>query len=214
MMGQFQTFPEFYVFYLNDPEGTGEINYSLVWDRYARIFGRGSLRLVSYSNLRDHKVDLFDHFCKVILGLRATPKVDRELIQSNISPNFYESEVLRVLNYIRFMDTGEIGKYMRVKFLALKDSLKLDPLKAAMAKDMMEIHIRDNAQPLKSSWDAMCTYVDRLVSLEYGDKLFERQRIQVPYVGPNYVMRPHVLDEYRALYQTLCEAAVEHPELA
>jgi hypothetical protein len=105
---------------------------------------------------------------------------------------------------------------MRIKFLALRPQIEpeLRRLKKIMENDLLDLPIRDNAQPLKSSWDAMCMYVDRLVSPEYGASLFERRRIQVPFVGPNYLMRSGALDGLLRLYRTLSETAVEHPELA
>ncbi len=54
---------------LNNPGQTGVINYSKVWDRFATVFGRQSLKIVPFSNLVDASVDPFDHFCRVILGL-------------------------------------------------------------------------------------------------------------------------------------------------
>ena len=213
MMGHFRTFPEYYVFALNDPEGTGEINYSLVWERYAQIFGRKKLRLVSHSNLRDRKVDIFDHFCKVVLEMPETPRVDRGLVQQNISPGNHTTELLRALNFVHYLRTGDVSKFMRIKLLALESQLDLRPLKEIMNQDLTEIHIRDNAQPLKSSWDMMNGYLDCLISPEYGTAHFERQRIEMPYIGPNYLMRPGVLNQLHALYQTLHDAPVEHAEL-
>ena len=107
---------------------TGEFNYSIVWDNYAKIFGRESLRIVSFSNLIDHNVDLFDHFCRAILGLKEAPQVEKGLIQKNAGPNMIDTEILRDLNYLYYIDTSRIDHYTRVKFDRLKNKYDLSAL--------------------------------------------------------------------------------------
>jgi hypothetical protein len=213
MMGQFRTFPEYYVFYLNDFEGTGEINYSIVWKKYADTFGRDSIKLISHSNLRDRHVDIFDHFCRVILQIPEPPVVAPGFIQNNISPDLYESELLRALNFIHYLRTNEISKFIRVKLLALRTELDLGFLGDIMANDLTQLEIRDDAQPLHSSWNRMNAYRDCLISKEYGEDLFERRHVEVPYIGSNYLIRPGALEALQNLYTILLETPVEHPEL-
>ena len=213
MMGQYITFPEFYVRFLSNPEGTGEFNYSIVWDNYAKIFGRESLRIVSFSNLIDHNVDLFDHFCRAILGLKEAPQVEKGLIQKNAGPNMIDTEILRDLNYLYYIDTSRIDHYTRVKFDRLKNKYDLSALTGHLQSDMREIKLKDNAVPLRTTWERVSAYRDRLVSPEYGKEIFERRDVDVNFVSQNYLFRPGVMDEVRNLYRFISSEHVDAPDL-
>ena len=213
MMGQYATFPEFYIRFLSNPEGTGEINYSIVWKTFEQIFGRQSLRIVSFNNLVDCGIDLFKHFCEVIVGLGATPQIVEGLIQRNKSPDMIDTEILRVINYLYYLDTSQVDKVMRVKFHKLKEHYDLSSLREHMQSDMREIKLKDNAVPLRTTWEAISAYQDRLVSPEYGKQIFELRDVQMPFVGQNYLFRPDAIDEVRRLYLFVAEAQVESPEL-
>ena len=209
MMGQYITFPEFYIRLLSNPEGTGEINYSIVWDTYAKVFGRNSLRIVSFNNLIDLRVDLFDHFCRAILGLEQTPRVEKGLIQKNAGPNMIDTEILRDLNYLYYLGTSVVGHSTRVKFDRLKSKYDLGPLTAHLQSDMREIKLKDNAAPLRTTWEQVSAYRDRLVSPEFGREIFERRDVNVEFVGQNYLFRPGVMDEVRMLYHFISSEHVD-----
>jgi hypothetical protein len=49
MMGYYLTFSEFYIRLLTSPENIVDLNYSIVWERVAKVFGRDSLRIVPLS---------------------------------------------------------------------------------------------------------------------------------------------------------------------
>ena len=205
-MGRFITFPELYIRILNDPFGTGEMNYSRVWDRFARIFGRQSLRIVPFSNLVDAGVDPFDHFCRVILGLAETPQTPRGLIQRNKSADMFDTEILRTLNYLHFLDTAQIDIAMRVKLSQLRK--KKDPkviaicqaLTKTLSADTQILKVDDNATTLATTWMAMASYADCLVSPEYGKAIFERRALEFDVVGQNYLLRSDVVDTLREMF--------------
>ena len=213
MMGQYATFPEYYIRFLNNPEGTGEINYSIVWETFEKVFGRQSLSIVSFNNLVDRGVDLFKHFCEAIVGLAATPQVVQGLVQKNESPDMIDTEILRVINYLYYLETSQVNKVMRVKFHKLKERYDLSSLREHMQSDIREIKLKDNAVPLRTTWEAISAYQDRLVSPEYGKQIFELRDVQMPFVGQNYLFRPDAIDEVRRLYLFVAEAQVESPEL-
>jgi hypothetical protein len=215
MMGRFLTFPEHYASFFVDPTGMGELNYSLVWRRFENIFGRDSLRLVSYSNLRKARVDLFIHFCDTFLGLGDAPVVAPQLIQHNVSPTTEETEILRALNYLNYLKTARVSLLMRVKFYALRSRLNLDPIVALMVDDRAACEIRDDAEAWKASWTAMCTYADRLVSKEFGKDLFDLKPMNAPfaYVRSNYLLKPKAFEMMSELFRFLTETPVRDPQL-
>ncbi|MBV9286573.1 MAG: hypothetical protein JO288_01915, partial [Hyphomicrobiales bacterium] len=112
-----------------------------------------------------------------------------------------------------FLDTSHIDKVMRVKLHKLKEHYDLSSLREHLRSDMREIKLKDNAVPLRTTWEAISAYRDRLVSPEYGKQIFERRDVQMPFVGQNYLFRPDAIDEVRRLYQFVAEAQVESPEL-
>jgi len=94
-MGMYGTFPEFYVEYIRHALYSGSVNYSLIWAMLIKVFGRKSLKLVSYSNLRDQKVDLFRNFAATFLNWHGENTVRKDLIMDHISPNDFDTEILR-----------------------------------------------------------------------------------------------------------------------
>jgi hypothetical protein len=213
-MGQFPTLPEFYVPYLRSPTDTAAVNYSLVWDKYSRVFGRDSLRLVSYNNLKDHKVDMFRHFASTFLGWAHEPSFDKGLIQANISPNLYDTEILRVLNWIDYQAVRRFRLNMRVIFQELRPRWDTRALTEMMADDAAMLEIRDDAEPFRASWDAMATYADRLVSKEFGEEIFRRNTVGFRYIRSNYLLKDKAVGALKALYQAMQNADFHHSELS
>ena len=213
MMGQYQTFPEYYIKFMNNPEETGQINYSKVWEHFEKIFGRESLKIVSFSNLVDDRVDLFEHFCKLILGLHEAPKIEEGLIQKNVGYDMIDTEILRGINYIYRTKTSLDDYSMRIKFGKLKDSYNLKTLRDHLEANMRTIELRDNAVPLRTTWQAVNGYRDRLVSPEYGHDVFDRRDVSVEFVGQDYLLKSSALAAMLKFYDFLASATVEDPDL-
>jgi hypothetical protein len=212
-MGQFATFPEFYAAYLRAPTHTAAVNYSLVWRNYADVFGRSSLRIVPYNTLRDRRIDIFQHFRETFLGWQGDAALDEGLIQRNISPDLYDTEILRVLNYLYFRESGETSLKMRVKFLELRPQLNTRELIELMSADVAELTVTDADEPFDDAFSAMIAYSDCLVSREFGDQLFERRRVGFRYVRSNYLVESAAVRELSELYAFIERTPVVHPEL-
>ena len=101
-----ETFPAFCIQLLSSPDGADGINYSVDWKRFEKVFGRDSLRIVSFSNLIDNGVDLFQHFCEEIIGLRSVPEIPKGLIQRNTGLDIFDAEIIRSLNYLYYAETS------------------------------------------------------------------------------------------------------------
>lgn len=213
-MGAFPTLPEFYASYLRNPTDTDAVSYSRVWEKFSRIFGRKSLRLVSYSNLRDRGVDLYSHFAKTFLGLHdCDTRIEKDLIQRNVSPDLYDTEILRALNWLDFRAVGRVRLDMRVKFLMLRQAWDTRALAQMMADEIGMLEIRDNSETFRRSWDGMCKYADRLVSREFGGDFFDRRSTNVPYVRVNYLLKDKPVRALNALYEKIVNTNFSHPEI-
>jgi len=213
MMGQFITVPEFYTRLLSHPINTGEINYSLVWESFARVFGRESLRIVSYSNLSDKGVDLFAHFCRTIVGLPEVPQTRKGLIQHNKGPSMIEAEILRGLNYLYFLENSFNDIRIRIRFLRLKSGYDLRELNDYMQSDVRAIKLEDVAAPLAATWKAISEYQDCLVSPEYGKDMFEGLSVDSNFVGQNYLYRAGALIEQERFYAYVKNTPLDVQEL-
>jgi hypothetical protein len=213
-MGACPTLPQFYASYLRNPIDTDAVNYSRVWEKFSRIFGRKSLRLVSYSNLRDRGVDLYSHFVTTFLGLNGCdPSIEKDLIQSNISPDLCDTEILRALNWLDFRAVGRVRLNMRVKFLLLRQTWDTRALAEMMADEIRMLEIRDDSETFRRSWEGMCKYADRLVGKEFGSVFFDRRSTNVPYVSANYLLKDRAVRELYALYEKIARTELNHPEI-
>ena len=151
----FETFPEFYVDFIRNAFLSGSVNSSLVWSAIVRIFGRTSLKIVSYSNLRDQKIDMFRHFATTFLQGSGEFTDNRNLVMDQASPSIVDLEILRALNWIDPQNVGRHRWNIRIKFGAMrseKDTRMLDKL---MANDVGIVELSDGAEAFRLSWQEM-----------------------------------------------------------
>ena len=214
--GNYVTFPEFCIQSLSNPSGAGGVNYSIVWDKFAKVFRRHSLRIVSFNNLVDRGVDLFQHLCDDVVGVHEVPPVAKGLIQRNAGPDMFNSEIIRALNYLYYGETSRTDPSMRIRFNRLKENYDLQALREHMQTEKTDkgrIKLKDGAAPLRAVWHAISAYKDRLVSRQYGRQIFERRDVEVEFVGQNYLLLDGVQDEMTRLYHFLKSAEVNTPAL-
>ncbi len=208
-VGNYETFPEFCIRLLSSPDSTSEINYSIVWKTFVTVFGRDSLRIVSYNNLVDRGVDLFEHFSQDVIGVSTVPQVAIGLIRRNGWPDMIDAEIIRTLNYLYYEETSRIDPSMRIKLNRLKRQYDLRALREKLRTEteerpkFMRIQLQDEAESLRPAWQEMRTYADRLVSPQYGEKIFERREAVVEFARQNYLLSENVLDKVTKLYQFL-----------
>ncbi len=166
-MGVFKTLPEFYLPYLEEPIKLPSVNYSLVFNKFAAVFGRDAITLVSYNNLLDHGANVATHFVEKILDWHGDASVNEGWLQRNISPSAVDTEILRALNYLHFLATGATSLRMRVLFLTLRQTLNTDLLADVMKSSLFELPLSDAAAPFQAAYAATSVWADRLVSKEY-----------------------------------------------
>ena len=208
-VGSYETFPECYIRLMSSQDKTINLNYSVLWKQFSNVFGRDTLRIVSYSNLVDRGIDLFEHFCTELLGVNEVPQTAEGLIQRNAWPDMIDAEIVRALNHLHHEETSRTNSSMRIKLDRLKKHYGLEVLRGKLRKEFDErpkfirIELQDVANSLRPAWQEMCTYVDRLVSPQYGEEIFARRTVEVSFVRPNYLLRDGALDELTKLYTVL-----------
>ncbi len=214
-MGLFANYPEFYVDYIRHALYSGSVNYSLVWAIIARIFGRKSLKLVSYSNLRDKNIDLFRYFAATFLQWNGDAGVRRELIMDHASPDTFDTEILRALNWIEFQAIGRHRSNLRIKFIQKRPEFDTRVLHALMADDIGSLELSDGAEAFRLSRKEMSRFADCLVPKTFfRKKPFELRAVSVPYVRGNYLLKEGAVAELRTLYKRLDEMPSDAPNLS
>ncbi len=180
-------------------------------NKYEQVFGRESLKIVSFNNLVEHNVDLFKHFCEVIVGLPEAPRVEKR-VDRNVGVEMTETEITRALNYMHYVETLRSDPSMHVKFSMLNKQNKLEDLQALkehMKADVKEVPFKETTLTFRPAFEAINAYRDRLVSPEYGGKVFELRNTRVQFVGQNYLLRKGAVDEVERLYRFINSANLD-----
>lgn len=190
--GSLQTFPEWHAALLSTADRHPGINQAIFLDKFARIFGRENIKLISYSNLMDHKVDLFKHFCNKILNLSEPPAPSGGGALVHESMGIFLTELIRGLNARESLGSERAGYHVFGAFQALQSQFLItDDVKrlfAAMERHVGELAIDDNASFLFNSYVRLNEYKDVLVSPEYGADVFVRQIGRCRYIRPDYLI--------------------------
>jgi hypothetical protein len=192
---------------LRAPMQTQDINATLAWERWAGVFGRDSLNLVSFNNLRDARIDLFEHFAATFLDWTGPERAKRVVVHE--SPNAIDTEMLRALNAIHLAAGGGDSGQPQTRYLAAQRDLDLGPIPAAMAQHMATFMLDDRAAPFLPVYDAMLGFLDRLADPQDGRDLYARAVAEVRYVHPDYLLRPGVVPALHTVYRALAAAPAQ-----
>ena len=210
-MGRFPTFPEFFLSHLNHPFESAAVNYSLVWAKICRVFGRRSLRLISYNDLRDRQIDQFRHFAENFLDWNGEHGLDAGLIDCNVSPNLYDIEILRSLNWLDYQAVQRHRVNTRVKFLVPRSNWDTRVLESVMAANLATMSVSDDCEPFQQSWDAISAYAKCFVDADSRSEPFSRKNTEFSFVRSDFLLNDGALDELKALYRKFDELTFYHP---
>jgi hypothetical protein len=206
--GRTVTLPEAVARATRMPIDGPEYNATLLWERWVNVFGRASLRIVSLNNLREHKIDLFDHFAVTFLKWSGTMRPKRPTVHE--SPDAVDTEMGRALNALHLARGGTETQGVFVAYQAIKPQLEFGPILAAMERHTATIRIDDKATAFLPVYQALTEYKDRLASPEYGTEMFTRGVSDVSYVRQDYVWQPGVMPAMQTIYRAV-RAALENP---
>ena len=211
--GRYTTFPEHFSREMRNPERYLDLNPKLVWDRFAQVFGRDSLRIMPFNTLVEKKIDLLDHFLDMLeVRVAARPAPDK--IMANESPKMLDTEMLRALNYLYFQATGERSHQVRMHFLRkLRELPQREPLGEIMKTDLAEAVVDDASSVFRPLLADMMTYADRIVTARGGDQAFFRPRKRAfEFVQQNYLMHDEAVGLLRGMFDEVDPRRVTQPK--
>ena len=212
--GSTEQFPIAYAKLLGAKAPGESINHKIALDKFASVFGESSIKVISYSNLTDARVDIAEHFFAAILGWvpEALPKFSSPLNSSLSAP---ETEVVRCLNHLEVIRKGTSGVRVYFGFQKMAGSPPfrepMDYLNRAMENSVAQLTIDDSAPRLHTTFEEINrAYAATLVSKEYGDKWFRPRAKAFEYIKSDYLLSRSVVSTIRQLYSEMILAqAVE-----
>jgi len=199
-----EIFPQMYARALNDLFVAPDFNNRLVWERFARIFGRESINLVSFNNLVDNNTDPVEHFAETFLNLPKLPSIAQNIsIIKNISPDVYHTEILRALNAIHIGRTGSRSDIVRRRFLSREDDKYTEILKAAMRSDLYSITIDERRSIFEIMYREQNSFKDRLINPTGGGDFFSYKPVEFQFVRQDYLLNRLAVETIIELYDNV-----------
>jgi hypothetical protein len=204
--GQSWTLPEYTLLTVQNVRHSKLLNFDRKLAPFRDAFGAGSLRLCSYSELREREMDLFQHFAAQFLDWPDAPAGDAPA-NANASRDLATSEILRVLNS-RVLRGGPASDRMRRAFDLLPDRSFLAPVVDA-------IHAHSRKMRFSDAWPSLLALHDELVESYHAHMiqpkrnrlLFRLRNAELSYSGPEYLLEPGVVEILRDLQARLQPAA-------
>jgi hypothetical protein len=204
--GQSWTLPEYILLSLQNVAQAGGLNFDRKLAPFTEIFGADAVSVVSYSELRDRNIDLFQHFASHFLNWPdAVPGGVPP--QANASRDVATMEILRIMNVMSRHQTGAATDRIRQKFDRLPDRSFLAPVIAAIEAHAQAQRFNDNWPALQALHEQLADkYQDRLVPPKRRHLLFVPKTRQLPHAGAGYLTEPGVVDILTALHGQLSAA--------
>jgi hypothetical protein len=191
--GAKETFAEMYARTLATAHGDMGINYIHILDKFSSVFGYHSIQIVSYSDLVDNEIDLFEHFAQNILGWDYRNQRSSERVHESMGP--FLAELMRCLNALESTRFGSSGFHIYQSL----NSLRKDPTVQGdvervfeiMRDYTTEIAVDDSCYPLREIFTEINErYAQRVVSPELGGNVFNKRRKIVTVVRPDFLLQP------------------------
>jgi hypothetical protein len=139
-------------------------------NNFAKVFGKDAIRVVSFSNLVDAGVDLFDHFVEKIVGLRNFNFPNASRAHQNISLAMETTELIRLLNLI---GVTRGARQHVIDSRSLGDFVGYSQLMRAISSSLSPIRIDDSTPAFKDLYRELnAEFGGALVSPEFGEMIF------------------------------------------
>jgi hypothetical protein len=212
LMGGSQTFPEFFMsmlsghppnFYPRKAREAGlqlDFDYAIIWRMVAQIFGRESLTIFPYSTIVDEGGDVYEVFCKTVLGLAEAPKVTLAGEKLWVSMPTEDAEILRTLNEMYFRATAEQDGALRTAFHKERKRIDVDAVVAAMQTSLTETEIDDNAPYFDLPYSRMSEFRERVIG---GGEVFARKAKNIRHFRSGYLLADGAREALQSLYARL-----------
>jgi hypothetical protein len=204
--GQAWTLPEYMLQSLQNVTQSRLLNFERKIAPFTDVFGESALHVVSYSELREREIDMFQHFAAQFLDWPdavpggAPPR-------ANESRDLATIEILRMMNVMSRARNGAAIEGLRQKFDRLGDRGFLAPVIAAIEAHAQTQRFNDNWPALHALHTELAArYHDRLVAPKRRHVLFAPKTRQLAHAGAGYLTEPGVVDTLTALHGQLCQA--------
>ena len=210
--GETETFPEMYARTLATAFGEHGINYNIILDKFADVFGHDSIQIVPYSSLLDRGQDISVQFVREVLGWNhdMVARLDRvhELM------GFLLAELMRCMNVLETARSGSSGYHV---FQSL-DSLRNDPRVQAdvehifglMQGHQAEITVDDNCYPLRSIFAQINERYAACLSNRNTDKeIFALRKNMVRFIRPDFLLGEGASAAVQRIYAAVAQRATD-----
>jgi hypothetical protein len=198
------TFPEFFTRQLTASKQS-ELWDTAMLDRYASVFGPERLKIVSYSYLVDHDIDIARHFLTEFLretGLKLLPNT-----RHNRSLPPAETEIIRMLNTLHRQSGGEQSPALRNWFLRNKEALVTDTLLEVMQGSLDTIGFNEAEQPFVLPFkDLVGRYAQAIVPPHHAGGLHEPRTVEATFMRQDYLSMAPCLGVLRSIYMKYIES--------
>ena len=187
----------YYPRWMKESGAAADLDYSITWRTLADIFGRDALTIFPYSSIVDRGEDIYETFCRDVLGLAQSPATALTGQRRWASMSTETQEIVRVLNDMHFNATGDANGAMSAPFMRARKKLQLSRTGAAMEAETRQLLIDDRSAQFDAAFEAMQAYADRVSG---GMEIFERKSKPVQYVRSGYLLQDGVREELQAAY--------------
>jgi hypothetical protein len=214
--GNDETFPEFFAAHISNPLSSPVFNFAYALDKYASAFGKENVRIVSYSNVCDNKLDLAEHFFDTFLpkyrsvldGLPPTADA-----RPNRSLPMLDIEVIRSLNSFHAMNGGNRGAELRAWYLAHSGQFDLSELFSAIGSNMQTLRFSDASAAVARLHDKVLTgYAGLMVEPALDGRLFDTQVRDIRFAQPRYLMNRAAHSALEGVYAAFVAASCAAPD--
>jgi hypothetical protein len=204
--GSNRTFPEFLTGVISEARLIPTINFRIILDAYAKVFGRETIAIVPYSNLLDEGLDLVEVFYRDFLGFEQMPEITREAIHPSIG--IHIAEVVRALNAlsIRAQGASDVSTFQRMEIFQDDEMIggPLGRIVAATKDSVGQIEVGDFDEPFNSLFQELTRdFEDLVLDVGCGTQLFQPRKAPGHFVRQDYLLTPGVVEDILLLHARL-----------
>jgi hypothetical protein len=209
--GGTQTLPEFYAQLISTQTEEQDIDYTIVWQRWADAFGRDALAIFPFSRIADSGAGVFTRFCADVLDINGVEEPASRGNKGWASPPPPEIELLRTLNIVHRQTGAKPASDMYWGIQAMRRAGGLAGVLAPMADAAATLALDDAAPHFAATAARLAGYADRLTGADRSAgaphaAMFPPRLRHAKFITQDYLLRPAVADGLLAFYRTIQSA--------
>ena len=166
------------------------VNESVLWQRWANLFGREAVHVLSYDALRMARVDIADDFLNARLRWGGKFMVPPRRKDMRTMPSALEMEVIRTLSVHAAAQGVAISYKMRNDILDRLREADFQPLRNIAAGNLQTMRIDDMDPVFAESLQAMKSWEDRLMTSALSPSILLPRVSQFRFVPPEALQQP------------------------